>query len=262
MDGKAGSGAGPEALHFLEAGGNRLATLSVPAGAAGRDRPTVLFLGGFRSNMRGEKARHLAQWCGQQGLGFVRLDYSGHGESGGTFADGTIGRWRDDALAVADEMTQGPLIVIGSSMGAWIAVLTALARPERVAGLLGIAAAPDFTEDLIPARLGEAGWRELMSVGRFERPSAYGGELDILTSRLIEEARGHLVLRAPVALDVPLRLIHGLADPDVPWAQSRRLLDAWQGTDAELVLVKDGDHRLSRPADLARMSGLLAGLIE
>lgn len=146
-------------------------------------------------------------------------------------------------------------------MGAWIAVLVALARPDRVAGVMGIASAPDFTEDLITQRLSKGELDRLWRDGRLERPSAYSEEPDLLARSLLEEARTHLVLRAPIPLTAPLRLIHGLADSDVPWEQSRRLLDHWQGTDVELNLVKDGDHRLSRETDLQRMTDVLAGLL-
>ena len=147
-------------------------------------------------------------------------------------------------------------------MGAWISTLVALARPDRVVGMMGIAAAPDFTEDLIPQRLSEGELDRLWREGRLERPSAYSEEPDVLTRSLLEEARGHLVLRAPISLTVPLRLIHGLADVDVPWEQSRKLLDVWQGADVELTLVKDGDHRLSRPADIELILRLCAMLAE
>ncbi len=246
---------------FLAAGDDRLAYLTAVGRRGDPAGPTIVFLCGFRSNMRGEKAEHLSRWCGDQGLGFLRLDYTGHGESSGAFADGTIGKWRDDALAVIDHAAPGPLVLIGSSMGAWIATLVALARPDRVVGMMGIASAPDFTEDLIPQRLSKADLDRLWHEGRLERPSAYSAEPDILTRSLLEEARAHLVLRAPIPLTVPLRLVHGLADTDVPWEQGRKLLGQWQGTDAELTLIKDGDHRLSRQADLRRLTDLLAGLL-
>lgn len=247
---------------MLDLGGYPIAYRHKPGIGNGTQAPGVLFLCGYRSSMEGEKAEHLARWCVARGFGFTRFDYAGHGASGGAMETGTIGRWLGDALAIADRIAGGPLILVGSSMGAWLAVLLALARPGRVRGLLGIAAAPDFTEDLIPDRIGAQGMRHLMAYGRIERPSRYSDAPDVVTRALIEEARAHLVLRAPLPLQVPLRLIHGLADPDVPWTQSQRLLEVWQGKDAELILIKDGDHRLSRPADLARITATLARLID
>lgn len=246
---------------FLTIGQDRVAYLTAGTGHSDPTCHTIVFLGGFRSNMRGEKAEHLSRWCAERDQAFLRLDYYGHGESSGAFADGTIGKWRDDALAVIDHVAPGPVVLIGSSMGAWISTLVALARRERIVGMVGIAAAPDFTEDLIPERLGQEELDRLWREGLLERPSAYSAEPDVLTRSLLEEARGHLVLRAPIDLDFPLRLIHGLADPDVPWEQSRKLLDAWKGADVELTLIKDGDHRLSRDADLQRMTGVIAGLL-
>ncbi|MEM9232326.1 MAG: alpha/beta hydrolase, partial [Pseudomonadota bacterium] len=222
---------------------------------------TVMFLSGFRSTMFGEKANHLESWAHGKGLGFARFDYSGHGASSGAFAEGTIGAWLDDALTLIDKCTQGPIVLVGSSMGAWIAALCALRRAERVAGLMGIAAAPDFSEDLIPDRLGTEGMAALQRDGIIERPSAYSEEPDVLTWRFLQEARDHLVLRSPIDLTCPLRLIHGLDDGDVTWRQSERLAEQWAGHDVELLLVKDGDHRLSRPADLKRMSFELSRLL-
>lgn len=246
---------------FLTSGENRLAFLSAGDRHADPDRLTIVFLGGFRSNMRGQKAEHLAGWCESRGLGFLRFDYSGHGESSGDFADGTVGQWCDDALSVIDQLAAGRVVLIGSSMGAWMAVLAALARPEKVVGLMGIAAAPDFTEDLVPRRLTAGETDRLWREGRIERPSAYSEQPDVLTRALLEEGRDHLVLRAPLALDCPLRLIHGHADPDVPVEQSRRLIEVWRGRDTKLIVIEDGDHRLSRPSDLARISDLLLELL-
>ena len=252
----------PEEAGTLDVGGTPIAYRFRPGPARSRGAPTVVFLCGFRSSMTGNKAEHVAGWCGRNGLPCLRFDYFGHGLSGGAPADGTIGRWRRDALGVIDRFAPGKLILVGSSMGAWIAVLVALARPEKAAGLLGIAAAPDFTEEPMRARLGEAGWRRLMDEGRIERPSAYSEEPDIITRAMVEEARGNLVLGGEIGLTAPLRLMHGLADPDVPWRQSLRLLENWRGSDGELLLIKDGDHRLSRPQDLEMLSGMLSGLAE
>ena len=222
--------------------------------------PTVVFLPGFASDMEGEKARMLASVCAVRGQAMLRFDYSGHGASGGRFEEGTIGRWRDDALAMIDAQSDGPLVLVGSSMGGWIALLVALARPSRLAGLIGIAAAPDFTEELIWASLPFAAREALMHTGKILAPSAYGPPYPI-TRALIEEGRQHLLLAGPIAITSPVRLLHGQADPDVPWAISLRLAEQIAGEDVVVTLVKDGDHRLSRPADLALLRQTLFALL-
>jgi pimeloyl-ACP methyl ester carboxylesterase len=215
--------------------------------------PGVVFLGGFASDMTGTKATFLESHCRKRGQAFVRFDYFGHGRSSGRFADGTIGRWRDDALAVIDRLTQGPQILVGSSMGGWLMLLAALARPRRIAGLVGIAAAPDFTEALMWAELSPAAREQLLRTGQWLEPSRYGPDLPI-TRRLIEEGRRHLLLDAPVAIAAPVRLLHGMADPDVPWRWALRIAERLTGADVVVTLIKDGDHRLSRPEDLARLA--------
>ena len=226
------------------------------------DAPGIVFLGGFRSDMTGSKALALEAHAKARGQAFLRFDYLGHGASSGRFAEGTIGRWREDALAALDELTEGPQVLVGSSMGGWVMLLTALARPERIAGLLGIAAAPDFTEDLIRPVLTEEQHAALARDGRLETPSAYSEEPDVITGLLLDEAREHLLLRTPLALPAPLRLIHGLADPDVPWQTALRLAEAVEGADVEITLVKGAGHRLSEPADLERLRGTLDRLLE
>ncbi len=222
--------------------------------------PTVVFLPGFASDMAGAKAEALAAWCAAHGQSFLRFDYSGHGESGGAFADGSIGRWRDDALAVIDAASAGELVLVGSSMGGWLALLVALTRRDRVAALVGVAAAPDFTEALIWQALAPSEQHALMTRGRIQVPSAYGPPLT-LTRAFIEDGRRHLLLSAPVALDFPVRLLHGQRDTEVPWETAPRLAARLTGADVQVLLVKDGDHRLSRPADLALLFGLLAPLL-
>ncbi|MEO1200911.1 MAG: alpha/beta fold hydrolase, partial [Pseudomonadota bacterium] len=182
------------------------------------------------------------------------VDYRGHGASSGRFEDGTIGSWLSDLLAIIDQATSGPLILVGSSMGAWLAVLAARDRPDRIAGLIGVAAAPDLTEDLIAAKMDEAARSAIALDGIWYRPSAYEDGPYPITKTLLEEGRNHLVLRAPIAIDAPVRLLHGTADPDVPWRQSERLMMALASNDVRLTLIKDGDHRLSRPADLALLA--------
>lgn len=240
--------------------GNTVAAVRVPARAP--DRPGVVFLGGLNSSMAGEKATFLERCCLDRGLAHVRFDPLGHGASSGRFEDGTIGRWADDALAVLDALTEGPQVLVGSSMGAWLAVLVARARPGRVAGIATVAAAPDFTEDLIRPALPPDARAALARDGVWHRPSRYGDGPYPIARRLLDEARGHLVLRDhPVRSPaVPLRALHGLADPDVPWRQSLRLVEAWPAADARLTLIRDGDHRLSRPQDLALLEAAVAEL--
>ena len=240
---------------FVERNGIRLAW----RGSAGRT-PTVVFLPGFRSDMQGSKATALHQACITDGQAMLRLDYAGHGESGGAFEAGTIGAWRDDALAVIDAITQGPLLLVGSSMGGWIALLVALARPGRVAGIVGLAAAPDFTEDLMWAAMAPPERAALLQQGVLHVPSEYGEALPV-TRGLIEEARAHLLLRAPIPLRCPVRLLQGQRDPDVPWETALRLADRLDSADVRTILVKDGDHRLSRPEDLALLLGTVRGLL-
>jgi pimeloyl-ACP methyl ester carboxylesterase len=259
---RAGEPAGPAHHTLNRPDGNTVAAVATPAdpAIAGPGRPGVVFLGGLASSMAGDKALFLEAWCRDRGLGFVRFDPLGHGVSSGRFVDGTVGRWRDDALAVIDGLTEGPLVLVGSSMGAWLAVLAARARPDRVVGLVTVAAAPDFTEDLIRPALPPEAVAALEADGVWHRPSRYDDGPYPIARRLLDEARDHLVLRDdPVrAPMVPLRALHGLADPDVPWRQSLALVERWPADDARLTLIKDGDHRLSRPADLA----LLASAVE
>lgn len=236
-------------------GAPRLAYQQQPGGG-----PTVVFLGGFRSDMTGSKASALAQWAAEQGRAFLRFDYRGHGASAGAFADGTIGAWIADALAVIDRLTQGPLVLAGSSMGGWIALCCALARPQRVAGLVGIAAAPDFTEDLIWATLSEGERARLWRAGAITLPSAYDPAGYQITRALIEDGRRHLVLRAPLALACPVALLHGTADAEVPHTLALRLLAHLSAPRATLTLVKDGDHRLSSAADLALLRTAVAAI--
>lgn len=230
-------------------------------GVAGRG-PTIVWLGGFKSDMTGTKAARLATFAAATGRGFVRFDYFGHGASSGAFADGTVSRWLDDALAVIDALTAGPLVLTGSSMGGWIATLAALARPERVRGLVGIAPALDFTERLLWARLDAAARRAIMDQGVWMRPSAYGDGPYPISRALIEDGRRHLLLGGPIALAVPVRILHGQDDEDVPWRHGLAFADALAGRDVVFSLVKGGDHRLSTPADLARLERTVAELCD
>ena len=229
---------------------------------SGDSSPGVLFLPGFRSDMAGNKARALVAHAQSVGQTCTRFDYFGHGGSSGDFRAGTIGRWRDDALAVLDRLTAGPQILVGSSMGCWIAFLVALARPGRVAGLVGIAGAPDFTEDLVWARLTDDQRRRLEQDGELVYDSAYEDNPVPFTRALIEEGRRHLILRTPLGLSCPVRLLHGMADPDVPFQTSLRLAGRLKAAQVTVELIEDGDHRLSRDSDLARMLAALDELSE
>jgi pimeloyl-ACP methyl ester carboxylesterase len=211
--------------------------------------PGVVFLPGFRSDMQGAKALALREHCLARGRALLRFDYSGHGESDGRFGDGTIGQWADDAIAVLDALTEGPQVLVGSSMGGWIALLLARARPERVAALVGIAPAPDFTETLMWPAFTEAQRAQILSDGVIHLPSQYG-EPTPVTRALIEDGRRHLLLRAPIPIACPVRILQGMRDPDVPWEHALKLVDALAAEDVRLHLIKDGDHRLSRPEDL------------
>ena len=224
--------------------------------------PGAMFLTGFRSDMTGGKALALETFCRALGRAYVRFDYTGHGESSGAFADGTIGRWTEDALMVLDRVTRGPQVLVGSSMGGWIALLLARARPDRIAGIVGIAAAPDFTEDLVNDVLDADARARLERDGQIVMPSAYDPEPCVITRRLIEEGRNHLLLRAPLAISVPVRLIHGLEDHDVPWQMSLTLAAQLTSPDVEVTLVKNGRHRLSEPHDLARLCATVEVLLK
>ena len=211
--------------------------------------PGVMFLGGFRSDMEGTKALALRDWARDAGRSFVRFDYSGHGASEGTFEAGSIGDWAEDAAAVLGQ-TEGPQILVGSSMGGWIALLLARAMPERIAGLVTIAAAPDFTEDAMWGRFSLEQKAELQERGQIALPSDYGAAY-VITKRLIEEGRGSLVLRTPLPLPFPVRMLQGTADVDVEMSVALRLLGHAEGPDMRLTLVNGADHRFSTPDCLA-----------
>jgi pimeloyl-ACP methyl ester carboxylesterase len=214
----------------------------------------VIFLGGFMSDMTGTKATALEAHCQKAKRPFVRFDYLGHGLSSGRFVDGTIGRWRDDALAILDEIADGPQILVGSSMGGWISLLATLARPERVAGLVCIAPAPDFTQDLMWPELDDEARHALKTTGVYHQPSEYSDEPYVIAMKLIEEGRDHLLLNAPISIACPVRILQGMEDPDVPWRHALRLVEKLECEDVVLSLVKAGDHRLSDPADIARLT--------
>ncbi|MCE2476213.1 MAG: alpha/beta hydrolase [Alphaproteobacteria bacterium] len=213
------------------------------------------------SDMTGTKATALEAWAGSRNRAFVRFDYRGHGASSGAFEDGTIGTWLADALAVLDGVTEGPQILVGSSMGGWIALLVARARPERVAGLLGIAAAPDFTRRMWREEFGDTERAAIERDGRVTVPSEYSEEGYVITRDLLEEAERHVLLNNPIPIRCPVRLLHGMQDEAVPWATSLRIAEQLEADDVETILVRSGDHRLSEPADLERMTQTLERLI-
>ncbi len=246
-------------LRFLEIGeGSERRAIAVRqhsgAGAG------LFWLSGYKSDMKGTKAAALARWAEEAGRAIVRFDYSGHGESGGVFTEGTIGRWLADALAVFEACCRGPQILIGSSMGGWLALLMARALRQRqyngpasVAGLVLIAPAVDFTEELMWKRFPPAIKRELEETGVWARPSDYSPEPYLVTRQLIEEGRNHLLLGGMIETGCPVRILQGVEDPDVPWRHAVELVSRLASDDVVLTLVKDGDHRLARPEDIERL---------
>ncbi len=212
--------------------------------------PGVVFLEGLNSDMTGTKAQTLDAFCAASARAFLRFDYFAHGASSGDFADATIGRFLDDTIAVIDRLSEGKLVLVGSSIGGWLMLLAALARPERIHALVGIAAAPDATEDLMWQRMPFDLREAVMTQGSVRLPSKYSDAGYLITRRLIEEARDHLVMRGPLPIACPIRLLHGMDDPDVPWQTSLALADLVVSRDVHVELIKDGDHRLSRERDL------------
>ena len=224
---------------------------------AGRG-PTIVFLPGYMSDMEGSKALVLDAWAEREGRAMLRLDYSGCGASEGAFEEGTLASWRDDVLALIDAVTSGPLLLVGSSMGGWLILLAALARPERVAALVGIAPAPDFTTWGFTEEQKIAFSRD----GFITEPSAYSDEPYITTRAFWESGEANLLLDAEIPLDCPVRLLHGQHDADVPFAISLRLAAALRSADVQTILVKDGDHRLSRDQDIALLLATISQLLE
>ncbi len=230
--------------------------------------PGLFWLGGFRSDMKGTKAEALDAWAQARGRASVRFDYSGHGESGGDFRAGTIGRWLDESIAVFDGFCRGPTVVVGSSMGGWLALLLARALRMRsaddrqaageIAGLVLVAPAVDFTEELMWKTFPEPVRRTIKTEGAWERPSAYGDGPYPITRALIEEGRNHLLLGGMIETGCPVRILQGVQDPDVPWQHAAELVSRFASDDVVLTLVKDGDHRLSRPEDIDRLLAAVA----
>lgn len=220
-------------------------------------RPGIVWLGGYRSDMLGTKAEHLDQWSQAQGRDFLRFDYSGHGESEGHFEAGSIGDWAADALAMIDAKTAGAQILVGSSMGGWIAALTALKRPEKAAAIVFIAPAPDFTEKLMWPSFTTEQQETIMREGKLELPSDYSDEPDLYTRKLIEDGRDHLIMNGPVAIHCPVRILQGMKDDAVPFAHALDFAALLESDDVEILLTPKGDHRLSTPPDLERLTRIL-----
>ncbi len=237
---------------FLERGGERLAWRAVDG-----EGPTIVWLGGFKSDMIGTKAQTLADAATARGWSFLRFDYSAHGESTGRWEDATIGQWREDTLAAIDHLTEGPLVLVGSSMGGWMACLAALARPERLHALVLVAPAPDFTEKLMRPRIPAEGLRDLETNGVWLEPSEYDEPLPI-TRRLLEEGRDYLIMDGPIPIRCPVRILQGRRDEPVPWAHALRLVELLESEDVVFTLTKAGDHRLSTAQDLHRLVDTVA----
>jgi pimeloyl-ACP methyl ester carboxylesterase len=219
--------------------------------------PGVFWLGGFRSDMLGTKANMVDEWAARRGRAFLRFDYSGHGESDGQFEDGTIGGWTADALAIFDALTSGAQLLVGSSMGAWIATLLALKRPERIAGAVFIAPAPDFTERLLWPSLSDEQRQEIVRRDRLVLPSDDSEEPRVFTRRLIEEARERLVMTGPIAIFAPVRILQGMKDETVPWRHAVAFAQLIKSADIAISLIKNGDHRFSGPGDLKWLESAL-----
>jgi pimeloyl-ACP methyl ester carboxylesterase len=242
----------PDIAH-LEVAGRSIAYRLRPGNS-----PTLVFLPGYASDMEGTKALALDAFAERSGLAILRLDYSGTGSSGGEFEDGTLAKWLGESLAAIDALTEGPLILVGSSMGGWIALHVALLRPERVGALVGIAAAPDFTE----WGFSEARKAELQTVGRLQEPNPYGPEPQIFTRAFWESGQQLRLLDGPIALDCPVRLIHGQDDEEVPLAIALRTIRRLRSADVQLLLIKGGGHRLSEPHEIDAILRTVAGLLE
>ena len=238
----------PDPPPFLDRDGEQIAYRRVDGTG-----PTVAWFGGFHSDMAGTKAEALDAWARANGRAYVRFDYFGHGQSSGDFEGGTIGRWRSDALAVIDQLTDGPVVLVGSSMGGWLACLVALARPERMKAMVLIAPAADFTDELMAPGFSEEARAALKRDGRWTRPSEYDDGGYVITEKLLEDGRTWSILPGPVQIACPVRILQGGQDPDVPWRHALALAEAMTGGDVVFTLIKDGDHRLSRPQDFARM---------
>lgn len=246
----------PEPLILSRDGGATIAYREVTG-----NTPTVIYCGGFHSDMTGSKAVALSTWCLGYGHAYIRFDYQGHGVSSGEFTDGSIGLWRDDALSILDQVTTGPVVLVGSSMGAWIALLIALKRPDRISGMVLLAPAVDFTIELMWNKFDTDIRDEIENKGFWNRPSEFEDEAYPVTLKLIEESRAHLLLDAPIAFPGPVHILYGLADEVVPLDHVMRTVEAIASSELTVTLVKGGGHRLSQDADIARMTRAVGDVI-
>jgi pimeloyl-ACP methyl ester carboxylesterase len=249
---------------FLDRGAHQLAYEKTDGNA-----PTLVWLGGFRSDMTGSKAMKVEEYAKERGQACLRFDYAGHGQSTGAFTDGTIGSWRDDAAAMIEAQASGETILVGSSMGGWIALLLAIdeakkakaeGRASRVKALVLIAPAPDFTQKLMWPKFSESQQKTILEEGQLVEPSPYDPEPTIITRALIEDGKNHLILDDMIETACPVRIVQGVADPDVPHTHALKLMDVLAGEDVVMTLIKDGDHRLSRDEDLATLVRVLDAL--
>lgn len=246
---------------YLELGPERrIAYMRTAPSGAGASLPGVVFLGGFRSDMEGTKALALEAWAREAGRGFLRFDYTGHGESSGVFEEGSIGDWADDAHEAVSRLTEGPQILVGSSMGGWISLLLARRAPERVAAFIGVAAAPDFTLEM-EAEMDDAARAEMAETGVWLRPSDYSDDPYPIAKRLIEDGARNLIFDRPLAVNFPIRLLQGTADEAVSVDVALRILDHVEGPDLRLTLVKGADHRFSEPRELAMLIAAVEGVV-
>lgn len=253
---------------FLEVGepdATRRLAYRLRAAAADNEKPGIVWLGGFKSDMLSTKAERIDQWAAQHGRGFLRFDYTGHGESGGRFEDGTIGLWLADSLTMICALTKGPQILVGSSMGGWISLLVARAletmkETRRLGGMVLIAPAVDFTEALMWAQMSPAIRRQIEETGVWQRESQYAPEPTPITLALVEDGRKHLLLGQTVRTHCPVHILQGMEDPDVPWKHALTLVEHLAGDPVALTLIKDGDHRLSREEDIERLLSAIDAL--
>lgn len=257
------NGCNSVAAQFLQVAEDSIAYEHV---AGEKDKPGVMWLGGYRSDMEGTKAVELEAFARENGLGCTRHDYSGHGQSGGAFKDGTISKWLAQSIAVLNEVTSGPQILVGSSMGGWIALrmveeLRKAGLSEQIAGLLLLAPAPDFTSALHEPKLTEAQKSDLQTQGYYEEPTPYGPDPNVFTKALFDDGRQNLVMGSSIDTHCPVHIIQGKQDPDVPWEHAQKLFELLSKDDASITFVADGDHRLSRPQDIDLMKRVLADML-
>ncbi|CAN5227050.1 alpha/beta hydrolase [soil metagenome] len=237
--------------------------LSIAAKKLQGNPPTIIFMPGFFSNMKGTKATYLEKLCREHGQAYIRFDYRGHGQSDGKFEEGTFTDWLNDTLLVLDELAEAPVVAVGSSMGGWIALLAALKRPDKIRGLVGIASSPDFTEDIRHHRMTDQQRKLMNEQGFITQPSEYQDEPVIITKQLLESGKDHILLHKPsINLDIPVTLIHGIKDADVPWQKSEKLHRLIGEENSELILIPDGEHRLSREKDLELIDEVVGKITE